>query len=162
MTTTINYVVGFAWTPAGELILIRKNRPKFQAGKLNGVGGKIELGETPLEAMRREFREETGVDVENWINFATVDTGNGEVSDRALLYVFAARLSREQADAAQTVTDEIVERWPPESLDGARVMRNVHWLVPMARDVVWRGSPARFHVYEEREPLIIEEGACGN
>ncbi len=32
------------------------------AGKLNGVGGKVEFHETARGAMLREFREETGVD----------------------------------------------------------------------------------------------------
>jgi len=42
-----------------EVALIRKNKPVWQAGKLNAIGGKIEAGETPHAAMVREFREET-------------------------------------------------------------------------------------------------------
>jgi hypothetical protein len=54
------YVLGFmVW---GSLVsLIRKKRPKWQAGKLNGVGGHVEEGEPPRNAMAREFFEETGV-----------------------------------------------------------------------------------------------------
>lgn len=45
-----------------ELVaLIRKKRPDWQAGKVNGVGGKIERGEKAHAAMVREFQEETGV-----------------------------------------------------------------------------------------------------
>ena len=38
-------VVGFAFTEdRRSVILIRKNRPEWQAGRLNGVGGHIEPG----------------------------------------------------------------------------------------------------------------------
>jgi 8-oxo-dGTP diphosphatase len=56
------YVVGLAFTRrADRLVLIRKSKPEWMAGQLNGVGGKVESGESYLDAMRREFREETGV-----------------------------------------------------------------------------------------------------
>ena len=48
----IKYVTGFLFSPDKQsVVLITKNRPKWQENKLNGVGGKIELNETPLEAM---------------------------------------------------------------------------------------------------------------
>ena len=52
------YVLGFMFSPDMErILLMRKNRPEFQAGKFNGIGGKIEGTETPLQAMIREFEE---------------------------------------------------------------------------------------------------------
>lgn len=56
------YVLGFAFTPDGRVALIQKRRPAWQAGRLNGVGGKVESTEHSAAAMVREFREETGVD----------------------------------------------------------------------------------------------------
>ena len=44
-----------------QLLLIRKQRGAG-AGKLVGPGGKVEDGETPVEAARREVREELRVD----------------------------------------------------------------------------------------------------
>lgn len=71
-----HYVVGFyigkgGSVTDGEVVLIEKKRPVWLAGLLNGVGGKIEEGEEPIEAMVREFREETGVEVdgEQWKHF---------------------------------------------------------------------------------------------
>lgn len=70
------YVLGFAFTPTFEddVVLIRKLKPEWQAGKLNGVGGSIEEGETPVEAMKREFFEEAGVSIseERWREFAVM------------------------------------------------------------------------------------------
>lgn len=60
MTTA--YVAGFAFdTLAETVLLVKKNRPKWQAGRLNAIGGHIEAGETPALAMVREFEEETGI-----------------------------------------------------------------------------------------------------
>lgn len=54
----MNYVLGFAFSrDRNQVVLI--NKPEF----INGVGGKVELLESPLDAMYREFEEETGVKI---------------------------------------------------------------------------------------------------
>lgn len=45
----------------GNVLLIKKKRG-FGAGKYNGVGGKVERGETIEEAAKREIMEEVGVE----------------------------------------------------------------------------------------------------
>ena len=55
------YVIGFAFDKFGSCALIEKQRPDWQKGKWNGIGGKIKEGETLHEAMVREFLEETGM-----------------------------------------------------------------------------------------------------
>lgn len=44
----------------GQILLIRKKRG-LGAGKINGPGGRLEPGETPLQATIRETEEELGV-----------------------------------------------------------------------------------------------------
>lgn len=44
----------------GRILLIQKKRG-LGAGKVNGPGGRLEPGETALDAARRETREEVGV-----------------------------------------------------------------------------------------------------
>ena len=43
-----------------KILLIRKKRG-FGAGKINGPGGKVDAGETPLQAALRETFEELGI-----------------------------------------------------------------------------------------------------
>lgn len=45
----------------GQVLVIEKNRPEFQRGRLNLVGGKVEPGETVSNAAVRELLEETGL-----------------------------------------------------------------------------------------------------
>lgn len=71
----IRYVVGFAFSPnKNEVILIKKTRPEWQNGRLNGVGGHMIDGEGVTQAMAREFEEETGVRInpELWIHKLTL------------------------------------------------------------------------------------------
>lgn len=63
------YVLGFMFDENRNVVaLIRKENPEWQRGKLNGIGGKIEEGESPFDAMVREFEEETGVLSYNWLH----------------------------------------------------------------------------------------------
>ena len=41
----------------GEVFLQLKNRPKWQEGKFNFPGGKVEPNEVPIECVVREFKE---------------------------------------------------------------------------------------------------------
>lgn len=67
----MKYVVGIVYNKE-NVLLISKKRPAWQAGMLNGIGGKIEPGENPLQAMIRECKEECNLDIENWEVLKTV------------------------------------------------------------------------------------------
>lgn len=67
------YVLGFAFSQdMNSVLLISKMTPAWQANKFNGVGGKLETYDwCTVEAMRREFLEETGIitTLEQWSLF---------------------------------------------------------------------------------------------
>ena len=105
------YVVGFMFSPDKQFVaLIRKNRPEWQAGKLNGIGGKIEAGEWPRESMVREFEEETGVKThpDEW-----VIAGRIEGSE---LRVYILRAISSKVQDVQTTTDEKVLLYCTDSI----------------------------------------------
>ena len=75
-----NYVVGLLFDyGGGNLLMVEKDRPEWQAGKFNGIGGKVEEGETFYHAMARETREETGLHIDDWQAFAEVHSGNDRI-----------------------------------------------------------------------------------
>lgn len=130
------YVVGFLFWGGDQMFgdqvaLIRKNRPEWQAGKLNGIGGKIEPGEKPLEAMVREFREETGEIVTDWRHFATMEGNNSEI------FCFTATaMGFMDRPELQPLTDEVPFWCPviasPTAFASPRVP-NLAWLIPLAK-----------------------------
>lgn len=145
-----NYVVGFLLTGDGagtRVMLIRKNRPAWQAGRLNGIGGHIEAGETPGVAMRREFIEETGVVIDDWRNIVRL-TGDG-----FRLWVFAARTDAATFAGARTMTDEVIETVTigeiPYRTD---VIRNLPMLIAIAND----RSGVEFPVVINEAPAVAQ------
>lgn len=130
----IRYVAGLLFSDTGDRVaLVRKNRPAWQAGKLNAIGGKIEPGETPGVAMMREFEEEAGVHIPpNLWSPVAVLTGDGfEV------HFFSAR--SHMIDDVQTMTDEVIERHEVGGHWGclthpADLIPNLRFIIPLALD----------------------------
>lgn len=127
---TMKYVVGFLLHPDRKSVaLIRKNKPKWQAGLLNGIGGKIEPGETALQAMEREFLEETSVKVNGWRRYASVG-GRGFLID-----FFVTTATIEQFNNLQSITDELLEVVPVNYIHTHNdFIQNLRWLLPLALD----------------------------
>lgn len=101
-TPVTEYVLGFAFDPTGtRLALIQKRRgPLAVSGTYNGVGGKLGAEEAADAGMRREFREETGVDLDRWLYFAA------DFQDTYALHLFA--VADERVLQVKTVEDEAV------------------------------------------------------
>ena len=74
----------------GEVLLIRK-RKGFGAGKINGVGGRVEPGERPEEAAVREVFEEVGVRVRSLEPAGTLEFYSADSEPDWLIHVFLSR-----------------------------------------------------------------------
>ena len=121
------YVVGLMFSPNEEhVVLIRKKRPEWQAGRLNGPGGSVQEGEVPISAMVREFKEETGIQTTeiDWFHFCRLTCPKCSVH-------FFWTINVGFADA-KTVTDEEVEIIRVPELYKAKLVYNLSWLIPMA------------------------------
>jgi 8-oxo-dGTP diphosphatase len=65
--TPILGTLGYVLSPDGsEVLLIHRNRnpQDYHFGKFNGLGGKLDPGEDIVAGMRREIREEAGIECE--------------------------------------------------------------------------------------------------
>lgn len=125
-----HYVLGFMFSPdRAQVALIRKRKPAWQAGKLNGIGGKVERTDSsPGAAMVREFEEETGVKTvrADWESFAVI-----KGKDFCVVCFRAFALSRPRL---QALTAE-VPHWCSARLIGisaADVIPNLNYLIPAA------------------------------
>jgi 8-oxo-dGTP diphosphatase len=126
-------VVGFCFTLDRQLvILILKNKPEWQRGKLNGVGGKIKLdtNESPGEAMVREWHEETGTTIseECWRLFCELRHGDNYV------FFFETRSVEMFPIPSQPEGREQANWFKVENiLSSARpAINNLKWLLPLA------------------------------
>ncbi|MBN2471348.1 MAG: NUDIX domain-containing protein [Anaerolineae bacterium] len=132
----MEFTLGFVFdSTLSHVMLIHKNRPAWQAGKVNGVGGKLEPGETPLEGIRREVREESALDIplQDWLPVAEMQADDWRV------HVFAARYGGDPA-RARSQTDEQVG-WHPVAALPPDVISNLTWLIPLCLDRMQHGTP---------------------
>jgi 8-oxo-dGTP diphosphatase len=131
-----DYVAGFLVQPdpAGfaslRLTLVRKSHPEWQRGRLNGVGGKVEPGETWAEAVAREFAEDAGVLTprEAWVYRLELICGQRRTHWFILFDDQGLRLPPPKPDEDEPV-DWYYEDGLPEN-----VMDNLRWIVPLCLD----------------------------
>ena len=126
-----DYVVGFMFDKNLEkVLLIKKNRPEWQKGKLNGVGGHVEKGELFRDAMTREFQEETGLYVPScsWNKIINISGDMVEHEFSVSFYYIIDDLEK-----CKTMTDEELIICDIKNLPD-NVISNLRWIIPLALD----------------------------
>lgn len=63
MSEVIHVVAAVIVDAAGQILIARRPENKHQGGLWEFPGGKVEVGEAPLDALQRELHEELGIDV---------------------------------------------------------------------------------------------------
>lgn len=124
------YVVGFAFSSGmSNVLLIRKKSPRWQKGLLNGIGGKIEKGESPLDAMRRECKEETGL-ILNWEHRGHMAGINDdkEMFQCHLFYAYSDDIFK-----FEQLENEILGLYSPHFLRRENIVDSLHFLIPFGK-----------------------------
>lgn len=136
------YVCGFM-RDEYNIALVRKNKPAWQAGKLNGIGGGMEFKESPIQAMRREWFEETYTQYHDWQFFAELRF------DEAAVHFFKAVVEK---IPALPFYNDIGERLEVHNYEAAvrftDMIPNLKWLLPLAfedPDAGWTRSTPWLH-----------------
>lgn len=128
----MTYCLGFAFTDNDNfVVLIRKNKPAWQKGLLNGVGGKVEANELAHEAMVREFREETGITHNHWARFTIMNFDWKSVPD-AQVHCFTTRLPKGHDNLTQMTEEQVGLYSRIDVRNHPKVIPNLRWLIPMA------------------------------
>lgn len=92
MFTPTLATLGYVLSPDGkQVLMIHRNRRPDDAhfGKYNGLGGKLEAGEDIVSGMRREIREEAGIECESLSLRGTISwPGFGKHGDDWFGFIF--------------------------------------------------------------------------
>lgn len=136
----IHYVCGLVFH-GNEVMLIQKKRPGWMAGKYNGIGGHVEPGETSLQAMQREAREEAGIEDVQWIAFL-----QGRVVDKtATVDWFCAFVPSDKRGC--TMTDENVVWVKHSEVATLPVVQDLRWAIAAALE---SGPSGKLRISYER------------
>lgn len=145
------YVVGFLFVEMSSVLLLRKRPgPYYVSNRWNGVGGKIEPGESPYGAMVREAREEAGINLPEgmrWqkFHYERHDNIHGSGQGQSELHFYCANLALMDVRPSVNppLTDEPVETfrismhyggviYDQKPLVRSLLVPNLKYLVPMA------------------------------
>jgi len=120
------YVLGFIFNKYNEVLLMLRDKPSSQAGKLNGIGGHIEEGETPYEAMYRETWEEVESEYNLWWRHA----GEFYGKNWKIYVYYSTTYGRVEPKEGQTLL------WYDRNELPSHTMYNLQWLIPLCREKI--------------------------
>ena len=147
--TPIASVLGFILSPDRRSVLMvhRTYRQDDEnLGKYNGIGGKLERGEDVASGMRREIREETGLEVASMTLRGTLcwaDFGPKREDWLAFVFLIDAFSGEPQRD-----NEEGTLHWIPlAELDALPMWAGDRLFLPMVFD----GDPGVFHGFMRYE-----------
>lgn len=155
----IPYTICFCCYQQHVLMLYRAFPPNAQLW--NGLGGKIEVGETPLASVRREMQEEAGIDLReaSSVFFAGIVTWGLTGHDAVKgMYVFIAHLSEQQAEHISSFnTPEGLIAWKPlawvRDRHNPAVVSNIPHFLPSMLEAQ---TPCEYFCEYERAGFLTE------
>ncbi|TFB21729.1 8-oxo-dGTP diphosphatase [Filobacillus milosensis] len=104
------YTICFIKQGSSILLINRQNPPNM--GHWNGVGGKIEVQEAPLESVAREIQEETNLTIsKEQISYKGVVSWDSDQSGTNGMYVFKAEIDENLNYETPKQTDEGILDW---------------------------------------------------
>ncbi|MGO4538307.1 NUDIX hydrolase [Paenibacillus sp. 2TAB19] len=126
-----------------EILLLNREKPAWM-GCWNGIGGKIEQGESPRESMLRELAEETGISPVN-LHFKGIISWKSEIGgEYGGMYTYVAEVDEGFTFETPIKTDEGILDW-----------KTIDWIMHKDNDGVATNIPLFLskiledpHIYE--------------
>jgi 8-oxo-dGTP diphosphatase len=104
-----------------QVLMIHRNQKEndFHEGKWNGLGGKLDLGETAIECAAREFEEESNAKTSTtqwvWAGQLSFPNFKPHKNEDWSVTVFRTELNQEQVNQIITKNKEGTLHWIPSS-----------------------------------------------
>ncbi len=121
------YTLGFIFdTELKRVLLVHKQKPEWQKGRINGIGGKFEVDETPSACISRETFEEAKLVIpgDQWLYVGAIYQEAGAIAVLATVYA---------GDAGDAVKNDYEEvEWFDAHELPENVISNLRWLIPLS------------------------------
>lgn len=130
-----------------QVLLLRGAATKrLWAGKWNGIGGHIEVGETPLDGARREIREETGLRVFELQLRAIVHVCSLKSNQGIMIFVYVGEAP--SSEVTPSVEGDL--RWfPVNALPQDDLVEDLSELIP--RVLAATGNQLVYGIYQPND-----------
>lgn len=134
------------------LLIHRNSRPEDpHFGKYNGLGGKLDRHEDVITGLRREVREEAGLECDEALLRGTISwPGFGKSGEDWFGFVF--RIDRWHGEPKQANPEGTLEWVPVERILDLPLWEGDRWFLPL----VFEPGPSQFHgvmPYRDGRPL---------
>lgn len=130
-----NYVIVCAHREGDRknIILVRKNAPDWQVGKLNLPGGKIEENEASGDAAHRELKEETGYEAIKMRLMGYIEDGDSTI------FCFKATISKDAGEISPRPEETEQVGWYRWSkiYTSRRLIPNLRVIIPLMLSGCW-------------------------
>jgi len=139
------FTLGFIFDSSHKkVLLVHKQKPEWQKGKINGIGGKLEDGESHVACISRETREESCLIIpeDAWVFLGLLSTKNSW-----RIHTYMTTYEGEMTDAQKGDHEEIewfsCDELPEECI------ANLRWIIPFAQEQFMATHTCTFDVVYE-------------
>lgn len=136
-----------------KVLMVLKDRPAWQKGRLNLLGGKVEPGETPAEAAFRELKEESGIIA------MTMPRRHGQIIGvDCIVHCFAVDVSDRKIEPREGETEKVEwYDWRAVRVD-PRLMPNLRVIIPLLHMGVagWSITDQKSSVGVPKHEIVVE------
>jgi 8-oxo-dGTP diphosphatase len=141
--TPILATLGYVLSPDRKSVLMihRNTRPDdLHLGKYNGLGGKLESNEDIVACMKRELREEAGIEVDELQLKGTISwPGFGKDGEDWFAFIFV--IERFRGEVAQSNAEGTLEWVPIEKIMDLPLWEGDRYFLPL----VFQANGPAFH-----------------